>query len=122
METHVSIIFFHYISSQNVEYNSLRYTVGPHCLSTPEYTVCICHPQPPNPPLPTGQPQVSSLSLFHEQAHSGGCVFTDLIVNGGTPVGTAGEGSPGEDSLINLKGPLTPQASALETSHLDGVE
>ena len=49
---------FHYSLSQDIECNSLCYTVGPYCLSILYTIVCICWPQIPNPflstPLPLG--------------------------------------------------------------------
>ena len=35
-------ILFHYGLSQDIEYSSLHYTVGPCCLSILYMTVCIC--------------------------------------------------------------------------------
>ena len=42
---HIYILFhilFHYGLSQDIEYSSLCYTVGPCCLSIPYIIVCIC--------------------------------------------------------------------------------
>ena len=63
-------ILFHHGLSQDAEYNSLSYIVGPCCLSILYVTVCICWAQTPNPslllplPLHSGQPQVCSLCLW----------------------------------------------------------
>ena len=52
--THIYILFhilFHYGLSQDIEYSSLCYTVGPCCLSIPYVIVCIYQPQTPRPSL-----------------------------------------------------------------------
>ena len=69
--THIYIlshILFHYGLSQDIEYSSLCYTVGPCCLSILYIPVFICQSQTPNPtlsyPLPTWQPLVCFLHLW----------------------------------------------------------
>ena len=69
--TYIYILFhilFHYGLSQDIEYSSLCYTVGPCCSSILYIIVCIWESQTPSPslpplPPPPWQPQVSSLSL-----------------------------------------------------------
>ena len=59
-------ILFHYGLSQEIEYSSLCYTVGPYCLSITDIILCICQSQIPSLSLPTPlpwQPQVCSLCL-----------------------------------------------------------
>ena len=60
-------ILFHHHLSQDIEYGSLCYTVGP-CLLSLCIIVCICRSHTPNSPLPRPppprQPQVSSLCLW----------------------------------------------------------
>ena len=64
--------------SQDAEYNSLSYIVGPCCLSIAYMTVCICWSQTPNPsllvplPLHSRQAQVCSLCLW--------VCFTDMSI------------------------------------------
>ena len=53
-------ILFHYGLSQDIEYSSLCYTVGPCCLSILNVIVCIYQPQTPS----------ASLSLPHSLPHS----------------------------------------------------
>ena len=59
---------FSYSLSENVEYSSLCYTVGPCCLSILYVTACICQSQAPNPsllhPLATTGLFSMSVSLF----------------------------------------------------------
>ena len=61
----------HYGLSQDIEYSSLRCTVGPCCLSILHVIGCICSPQTPTPPptspLVTAHLFSMSLSpfLFH---------------------------------------------------------
>ena len=61
-------ILFHYGLSQDIEYSSLCYTVGPCCLSILYIIVCLCPSQTPIPslpyPCPPWQPQVCSLYLW----------------------------------------------------------
>ena len=45
-------IIFHYGLSQDVEYSSLCYTVGPCCFIHSIYIAYVCKPQPPTPSLP----------------------------------------------------------------------
>ena len=45
-------ILFHYSLSQDIEYSSLCYAVGPCCLSIPQVIVSICWPQTPKLSLP----------------------------------------------------------------------
>ena len=54
-------ILFHYGLSQDIEYSSLCYTVGPCCLSFLYIIVCLCIPPPPTPT--PWQPPVCSLCL-----------------------------------------------------------
>ena len=67
-------ILFHYGLSQNIEYISLCYTVGPCCLSILYINIigCICSSQIPNPPLLLlpWQSQVCSLFDFAFKLHA----------------------------------------------------
>ena len=58
-------ILFYYSLLQDIEYSSLCYTIGPHCLSILYIMVCICESQTPKASLPnhppSWQPQVCSL-------------------------------------------------------------
>lgn len=49
---YIYIYIFLYGLSQDVEYSSLCYTVGPYCLFILYITVCICSSQTPPPPFP----------------------------------------------------------------------
>ena len=63
---HIYILFHilsHYGLSQDTEYSSLCYTVGPCCLSILYIIVCICQSQTPTPSLPTFLP-LGNYSLF----------------------------------------------------------
>ena len=70
MYTHMYILFhtlFHYGKSQDIEYNSLYYTIRSCYLSILYVIVCFYKFQTPNPFLPTSpphwQPQVCTLSV-----------------------------------------------------------
>ena len=45
-------VLFHYGLSQDIEYSSPCYTLGPCCLSTLHVLVCICSSRTPSPSLP----------------------------------------------------------------------
>ena len=69
IHTHIYIhilfhIVFHYGLSQDIEYTSLSYTVGPSCLSSLCIIACICWPQTPNPSLPHLSSPLATTSLF----------------------------------------------------------
>ena len=53
---HFLNILFHYGLSQDIEYSSLCYTVGPCCLSILYIIAYICWPQPLSPSLPQPPP------------------------------------------------------------------
>ena len=61
-----SLLMFHCVLSKETEYSSLCYSVGPHCLSILNVSVCIDQPQIPSPSHflspPPWQPQVHSPS------------------------------------------------------------
>jgi len=69
MHTHTHIFIhsfsysFHYGSSQDIEYRSLCYTVGP-CLSILLIIGCICEYQTPNLSLPHCSSPLATTSLF----------------------------------------------------------
>jgi len=44
-----SLLMFHCVLSKETEYSSLCYSVGPHCLSILNVSVCIDQPQIPSP-------------------------------------------------------------------------
>ena len=51
-KTHILFnILFHYDLSQNIDYSSLCYMVGPCCLSILNAIVCAYHPQTCSPSL-----------------------------------------------------------------------
>ena len=60
-------IILHHVPSQVIRYNSLCYTAGPCCLSTPNAIVCIYYPLTPSPshslPLPLGSHNLFSQSM-----------------------------------------------------------
>ena len=60
----VYILFFHYGLSQDIECDSLCYTVGPCCLSILYIIVCIGQPQTPTPLLPCPPPLWQPQSVF----------------------------------------------------------
>ena len=57
-------ILFHYGLSQDTEYSSLCYTVGPCGLSILYVIVCIYQPQTPSPSLPHPASPLATTSLF----------------------------------------------------------
>ena len=61
-----SLLMFHCVLSKETEYSSLCYSVGPHCLSILNVSVCIDQPQIPSPShfLPLGSPHVCPLDLW----------------------------------------------------------
>ena len=60
----LSHILFHCGFSQDMEYSSLCYTVGPYCLSILYIAVCICSSQTPSPSSPAPPSPLVNPSLF----------------------------------------------------------
>ena len=58
---------FHHVLTQEIGYSSLCYTVGPHCLSILNVSICIYQPQTPvhpTPPPPLATTSLLSMSLM----------------------------------------------------------
>ena len=56
---------FHYGLSQDIEYSSPCYTIGPCCLSVLYKILCICQSQTPNPSLPHPLPLGNHKSILY---------------------------------------------------------
>ena len=64
---HIYILFhilFRYGLSQDIEYSSLCYTVGPCCLSVLYITACVCSSHTPSPFFPQPPSPLATTSLF----------------------------------------------------------
>ena len=75
-------IVFHYGLSQDTEYSSLSYMVGPCCLSIPCIVAYICSPQTPIHPSPNAPSlgnHKSSLNQFQRDLRRGGSFSLDLV-------------------------------------------
>ena len=114
-------IISHYGLSQDIEYSSLWYTIGPCCLSILNVVVCIYQPQTPSPflCLPTlpYQPQICFLCLwicFYLFSSVQSLTHFQLFV---TPWTAACQASLSITNWRNLPKPIHWVGDAIQPSH-----